>query len=94
MDDAAGALVAFVLGIVAFALVVSGLVWIVVHLWPVLVLVAIAALAWRLNRHPGVQARRQIRDAVRQGQEAQAQIRTATEQAKAEMDRIARDQEV
>lgn len=36
MDDAAGALLAFVAAVVAVGLAVAGAMWIVVHLWPVL----------------------------------------------------------
>lgn len=82
--------ICFVAALVVVGLVIDGLVWLVINLWW-LVLIVTVVLAWLLYRHPGVQAKRQIKAIVRRGEQQRDDIKAATAMTKAEMDRIARN---
>lgn len=91
MDDIAVGCLAFVAAFIAFAFVMTGVLWLVINFWWVFLIIGVAAAAWLIYRHPGVKAKREIKAAVKRGIQARQDIRAATEQTKAEMDRIARD---
>jgi hypothetical protein len=91
MDEAAGWLIAVVLGFIVFAFVITGVIWLVINFWWVFLLVGVVATAWLVYRHPGVRAKRELKVAVKRGDQLRGDIRTATERAKAEMDEIVRD---
>lgn len=86
-----------VLGLLALlilvGLIIQGLVYLVIHFWWLLLLLLAGAGAWLYFRHPGVRAKREMRDAVKQGQVMREDIRATTDYAKAEMERITRDWE-
>lgn len=84
-----------VLGVLALlvfvGLIIQGLVYLVIHFWWLLLLLLAGAGTWLYFRHPGVRAKRELRDAVKQGEVMRKDIRATTHHAKAEMDRIARN---
>lgn len=84
-------------GVIAFfallaliGLLINGVVYLVVNFWWVLLIVLVGGAVWLCFRHPGVRAKRQLRDAAKRGQVMREDIRITTEQTKADMDRIAR----
>lgn len=78
-----------VLALVGF--IINGVVLLVVNFWWLIIPALLLLAWWWYYRHPGVQAKRELRTAVTRGDEMRGDIKTATEQAKVEMDRITRD---
>lgn len=79
-------------GLAAIGFLIMGIIWVVANFWW-LIVPALLLAGWLLVRsgHPAVKGSREIKAAVKRGVEARSDIHTATEHAKAEMDRIARD---
>jgi uncharacterized protein (DUF58 family) len=85
-------------GVIAFfallaliALLINGVVYLVVNFWWVLLIVLAGGAVWLSLHHPGVRAKRELRQAVKNGDQQRMNIRNATEQTKADMVRIARN---
>lgn len=55
-----------------------------------LVLVGVVVVTWLYSEQPHVQVERELEEIVRQGDQMRRDIQAATENVKAEMDRIAR----
>lgn len=83
--------IAFFALLALFALLINGVVYLVVNFWWVLLIILVGAAVWLCLRHPGVRAKRELREVVSHGQEQREHIREATDRTRADMDRIARD---
>jgi flagellar motor component MotA len=91
MDEFIGWVICFVAVLVVIGFVIDGIVWVVINLWWMLLPIAATVLVWLFYQHPGVRAKREIRAVVTRGNRQRDNIAVATMQAKAEMDRIARN---
>jgi membrane protein implicated in regulation of membrane protease activity len=78
-----------VLAVVGF--IIDGLVLFFMYFWWLIIPALLLAAFLYYRYHPGVRAKRQLRAAAKQGNQMRGGIRSATEQAKADMNRIARD---
>jgi membrane protein implicated in regulation of membrane protease activity len=91
MEELMGWFFLFIAVLVVVGLAIDGVVLLFIHFWWVIVpALLLAAWAW-YRHHPGVRAKRELRTAAKRAGQMRQDIRVATEQAKADMYRIARD---